>query len=337
MKKIYIGILFLFLLVSGAAFAAEIPERLTEAIKIQVLLDRANFSSGEIDGSVGPRTKKTLSAYQQEHDLDVTGEPDEATVASLQAENQVEPLITYTITAQDVKGPFLERIPEDRMEQAKLDHMGYTSPLDALGEKFHSNPKLLKKLNPTAKFSADEEILVPNVLDESPGEEETQTQTSTAQKEENSKTQQVSRKENAQNAKKDIRIVVSTEDSALTVEDSSGNILLYAPVTVGSEHDPLPTGQWEVTGVSRDPVFNYNPELFWDADPSHSKAQIQPGPNNPVGIAWIDINKEHYGIHGSPEPSTIGKKESHGCVRLTNWDVEKLLAYAKPKTKVLFK
>jgi lipoprotein-anchoring transpeptidase ErfK/SrfK len=333
MKKIYIRILFLLLFVSGAAIAAEIPERLSEAIKIQVLLDRANFSSGEIDGSIGPRTKKTLSAYQQAHELEVTGEPDEATMVSLQGEDQVEPLVSYVITAEDVKGPFLKRIPADKMEQAKLDHMGYTSPLEAIGEKFHANPRLLQKLNPTAQFSEGEEILVPNVLGESVGEE-SQTQTSTAQNEENSKTQQVSRKVNSN---KDIRIVVSSEESALTVEDSSGNILLYAPVTSGSEHDPLPTGQWEVTGVSRDPVFNYNPELFWDADPSHSKAQIQPGPNNPVGVAWIDINKEHYGIHGSPEPSKIGRKESHGCVRLTNWDVQKLLEYAKPKTKVLFK
>jgi lipoprotein-anchoring transpeptidase ErfK/SrfK len=113
-------------------------------------------------------------------------------------------------------------------------------------------------------------------------------------------------------------------------------MVMYAPVTSGSEKDPLPIGKWKVNGVSMNPPFRYNPELFWDADPSHTNAVIPPGPNNPVGLVWIDISKEHYGLHGTPEPSAIGRTESHGCVRLTNWDALRLAAMVKPGTAVLF-
>jgi lipoprotein-anchoring transpeptidase ErfK/SrfK len=134
----------------------------------------------------------------------------------------------------------------------------------------------------------------------------------------------------------DVVITVSKSSSALTVTGPSGRVVMYAPVTTGSEFDPLPIGEWKVNGVSIKPPFNYNPELFWDADPTHSKAKIPPGPNNPVGLVWIDLSKEHYGIHGTPEPTTIGKTESHGCVRLTNWDAVKLAGMVGPGTRVVF-
>ena len=111
-------------------------------------------------------------------------------------------------------------------------------------------------------------------------------------------------------------------------------MLFHAPVTSGSEHDPLPIGTWKVTSVEQMPAFNYNPDLFWDADPKHAKARIPPGPNNPVGTVWIDLSKEHYGIHGTPEPSKIGHTQSHGCVRLTNWDAQRLARWARPGTTV---
>jgi len=133
-----------------------------------------------------------------------------------------------------------------------------------------------------------------------------------------------------------VRIVVTKKISALTVEDADGRVLFFAPVTTGSQHDPLPIGKWKVTGVQQMPVFNYNPGLFWDASPKHSKAKIPAGPNNPVGIAWIDLSKPHYGIHGTPEPSQIGHVQSHGCVRMTNWDVRRVMEWAKPGTLVVF-
>ncbi|HEY0916375.1 MAG TPA: L,D-transpeptidase, partial [Solimonas sp.] len=107
------------------------------------------------------------------------------------------------------------------------------------------------------------------------------------------------------------------------------------PATIGSRHDPLPLGKWKINGVSRDPPFHYNPKLFWDAEEGHSKAKIPPGPNNPVGVVWIDLSKPHYGIHGTPEPRTIGKTQSHGCIRLSNWDAAALADAVKPGTPAL--
>ncbi len=123
----------------------------------------------------------------------------------------------------------------------------------------------------------------------------------------------------------------------VVVQDASGQVLFYAPVSSGSEHDPLPLGEWKVLDVYLMPRFNYNPELFWDADPKHAKTKIAPGPNNPVGVVWIDIDREHYGLHGTPEPSRIGVTQSHGCVRLTNWDAIRLAALVQPGTRVVFR
>ena len=100
--------------------------------------------------------------------------------------------------------------------------------------------------------------------------------------------------------------------------------------------DPLPVGDWKITGIFDLPIFNYNPDLFWDADPTKAKAKLPPGPNNPVGLVWIDLNREHYGIHGTPEPATIGRTQSHGCVRLTNWDANELAKMVKPGAPVAF-
>ena len=122
----------------------------------------------------------------------------------------------------------------------------------------------------------------------------------------------------------------------MTVRDAKGQVLFYAPVTSGSQHDPLPTGKWAVTAVVRNPTFNYNPDLFWDANPAHAKAKIAPGPNNPVGLVSIDLSKEHYGLHGAPEPSKVGHTGSHGCVRLTNWNALRVASFVKKGTPVVF-
>jgi lipoprotein-anchoring transpeptidase ErfK/SrfK len=133
----------------------------------------------------------------------------------------------------------------------------------------------------------------------------------------------------------EVRVVVSKSASTLIAE-RGGKVVFFAPVSAGSEHDPLPLGEWKVKGIAWDPTFQYNPDLFWDADPAHSKAKIPAGPNNPVGVVWIDLDKEHYGLHGTPEPKMIGKTLSHGCVRLTNWDALTLSGLVKAGTPVLF-
>ena len=134
-----------------------------------------------------------------------------------------------------------------------------------------------------------------------------------------------------------VRVVVSKETASLTVYSARGRIIFWAPVTTGSTHDPLPLGTWRVTSVTRNPTFHYDPELFWNGDPEKAKLKIAAGPNNPVGDVWIDINRPHYGIHGTPEPGRIGHAESHGCVRMTNWDAVKLAGLVAKGTPVIFR
>jgi lipoprotein-anchoring transpeptidase ErfK/SrfK len=296
--------------------------RVSEGLRVQVMLDRAGFSPGVIDGRVGPSTRRALEAYQKQ--------------AGDGSQQPFEPLTRYRITAEDASGPFAESIPKDLVEQSKLPHLGYTSVQEAVAERFHSTPALLKQLNPAATFAEGDEILVPNVEPLVVPEAPPAQQAARGQRGREQGARAGTPGAAGTTGAGDVVITVSKSLSALTVTDPSGRVLMYAPVTTGSELDPLPIGEWKVKGVSIKPPFNYNPELFWDADPTHSKAKIPPGPNNPVGLVWIDLSKEHYGIHGTPEPTTIGKTESHGCVRLTNWDVVKLAGMVRPGTRVVF-
>jgi lipoprotein-anchoring transpeptidase ErfK/SrfK len=319
--------------------AQKTPVDAQQALAVQIALDRAGFSPGEIDGQAGTKTRLALSEFQKSSSLQPTGVVNEETLAALGVVS--EPLVNYTITQQDVAGPFIDRMPLDLMEASKLPALGYTSAIEALAEKFHSSPALMRKLNPGAAWAAGEVIKVPDVEPfELPSKNDKPAPVAKATAGAKSaagakptatagKTAQASA-----NPVGTVEVILSSTTKALIVRDAGGKTLMHAPVTVGSEKDPLPIGEWKVVGVSWNPVFNYNPDLFWDAEPSHAKAKIPSGPNNPVGVVWVDISKEHFGLHGTPEPATIGRTESHGCVRLTNWDAVKLGRLVSVGTKV---
>jgi lipoprotein-anchoring transpeptidase ErfK/SrfK len=293
---------------------AAVPLPCGDYLSFQVLLDRQGFSPGEIDGKPGDNFTHAIAALQQTHQLPATTKPDCDTWHALGGDTMDPALTTYTVTETDMKGPFAERIPDELMAQAKLPALAYRSPLEMIAERFHASPALLQRLNHSAALAAGREIRVPNV----------------PRFDENEKPRIVADPGT-------ITIEVSREDSALRAVKSDGSLAFFAPVTTGSEHDPLPPGMWKVTGLLWHPVFHYNPQLFWDAKANDARATIKPGPNNPVGVAWISLDLEHYGLHGTPEPGRIGHAESHGCVRLTNWDVTRVASLVTRGTPVIFK
>jgi lipoprotein-anchoring transpeptidase ErfK/SrfK len=268
-------------------------------LRAQILLDRAHCSPGEIDGRYGGNTRMAVTEFNLSRKVQGGANVIAATWDALN--NDAAPVIVpYTITAEDIAGPFVA-IPPETADKAKLPALGYESLAEALGERFHVSPGLLQSLNPgVALDKVGALIQVPNVA----------------------------RPPLTKTAGMSIR--VSKSRSTVEAIDQNGVVLASYPATMGSVHDPLPIGKWKINGVAWNPSFNYNPDLFWDAEASDKKAKIPAGPNNPVGVVWIDLSKPHYGIHGTPEPSTIGKTTSHGCIRLTNWDASELAKLVTP-------
>jgi lipoprotein-anchoring transpeptidase ErfK/SrfK len=297
-------------------------------LHVQVLLDRLGFTPGVIDGKGGQSLKAALRGFQASRGLKPTGEIDQPTLRVLHAYRAVRPTRNVTLTAADVAGPFTGPLPKDSADQAKLPTLGYANLMEKLSEQYHTTTATLIALNsPQTKLSAGTSIRFPNVVPESrdyPASLKPEWKATLAML-----------NVDARQPTGD-HIVVDKSEGVLKVMNAEDKVIAQFPATMGSEHDPLPIGSWKVQGVAYNPDFHYNPKLFWDVSDNKEAQLLPPGPNGPVGVIWMDLNKPHYGIHGTPNPETIGRAESHGCIRLTNWDAARLSLMVKPGTKAVF-
>jgi lipoprotein-anchoring transpeptidase ErfK/SrfK len=260
-------------------------------VRAQILLDRARFSPGQIDGRYGGDLEIAIRGYQEAHQLNADGILGPQMWRSLNADKRAL-LKTYTVTAADLRGPF-EPIPTDVQEQARMKGMGFESASEGLAEKFHMSSRLLAQLNPGKNLERAGTVIVVPAVQRAP-------------------------------ARRAVRVLVSKSKRTVAAYGPGDKLLAQYPATLGGEHDPLPIGNWKITTVQHNPWFNYDPVHFWNARPDEAAAKLPPGPRNPAGVVWMGLSKEHYGIHGTPDPGRIRHSESYGCIRLTNWDAEDL-------------
>ena len=273
-------------------------------VKLQVLLDRARASPGQIDAINGENTRKAIAAFRAMHGLGGSDRADLALWRQLTEADGEPALITYAITKQDVEGPCIEKLPDDYREKADLKKLAYTSSMELLAEKFHMSEKLLQQLNPDVAFDrAGVQIVVANV-----------------------QRQHLSRKV--------ARVKVDAATQRVLAYDRVDRLVAVYPATVGSRERPTPTGEFEVTSVAENPTYHYDPALNLRGVDVQEKLELPAGPNNPVGLVWIALSAKGYGIHGTPDPDAVSKKASHGCIRLTNWDALELAKHVRKGTAV---
>jgi lipoprotein-anchoring transpeptidase ErfK/SrfK len=282
-------------------------------LHVQVILDHLGFGPGVLDGRGGQSLVAALKGFQEAKGLPITGKPDARTLQALYPYRAARPTVTVALTPEMLAGPYVNPFPKDPAKQAELPSLGYKNVMEKLGEMFHTTPAVIVALNsPTTKLAPGTKVVFPNAL---PTSRAYDSKLKPAQAD---------------------HVVVDKSDGVLRVLDANDKLIAQFSATMGSSHDPLPLGTWTIKGSDYNPKFHFNPALFWDAKKGQQKEMLPPGPNGPVGVVWMDLSKEHYGIHGTPNPETIGRAESHGCIRLTNWDAARLSMMIKPGTKAVF-
>lgn len=310
------------------------------ALRVQILLDRARFSPGILDGHWGKNTEKAVYWFQHARGMNATGEVDRATWDALRrAAGPERPYVRQiTLTAQDVTG--FAPVPEDVYAQAELDCLCYGSPLERIAERSHSTTELLAQLNPNAdleNLAAGATLWVPDVPPVIPAQvPPPQNRAAGEAGNASASSQEPAGASQPAAAGQVQRLVISKQGFYLHALDGQGNILFHFPSTLGSDYDPSPGGEHKVTLVKRNPDFHYQPKLFHDVPDTEKDAYLPPGPNSPVGLVWMQLSKPNYGIHGTAVPDTIGYTSSHGCIRLANWDALFLADRIRPGVPVEF-
>jgi lipoprotein-anchoring transpeptidase ErfK/SrfK len=291
------------------AACADAAPRMTRAatLKAEVLMDRLGISPGVIDGRTGENVTKALAAFQRSRGLAASGRVDRATWDKLCETAAGAPVLTaYTITDGDVRGPFVADMPRGLEAMSHLEQLGYHDASELLAEKFHTSEELIHALNSGMPMDrAGTVITVPNVASGRP-------------------------------AGTVVRIEVDKPGNAVRAFGRHDEVVAFYPASVGSAEKPAPSGTLYVRRIAHDPTYRYDPKFQFKGVRTDKELVIAPGPNNPVGVVWIELSKESYGIHGTSRPENVGKTQSHGCVRLTNWDALDLARRIHRGTPVAF-